>query len=190
MPSAEPLPGRCGAKLAKRDGYCARPAGDQTDHHGFGRCKFHFGSTPTGIIRAEKERFAMKLAEAAETYELDPKDPLESLLAVHDRFAAIAAWTADGVDQLDIAEGSLITEGVPHVLYAMHREALRDLAGVAKTLVDLGVNVARLHLDAARIESVVRALITSLASAGLNATQQLEVRRAFIDQLALPEATD
>ena len=34
----------CNARLRYKDGYCIRPAGDDTDHVGIGRCKEHGGA--------------------------------------------------------------------------------------------------------------------------------------------------
>lgn len=52
MPSKNPQPGCCGAKIRKSQAkygevlYCTNKAGKGTDHVGEGRCKFHGGATP------------------------------------------------------------------------------------------------------------------------------------------------
>lgn len=48
----------CGAKLKSRDGLCGKTAGWGTDHPGFGNCKLHGGSTPTGKKHGETLRQA------------------------------------------------------------------------------------------------------------------------------------
>jgi hypothetical protein len=48
MPTDEPVAGRCGARLTSGTGYCANPAGKNTDHLGHGQCSKHGGSTRNG----------------------------------------------------------------------------------------------------------------------------------------------
>jgi hypothetical protein len=47
---------KCGAQKRQGPGSCAKPAGWGTNHPGWGRCKLHGGSSPTGIRAAETAR--------------------------------------------------------------------------------------------------------------------------------------
>src|SRR4051812_31727674 len=47
---------KCGAQKRQGTGSCGRPAGWGTSHPGWGRCKLHGGSSPTGIRAAETAR--------------------------------------------------------------------------------------------------------------------------------------
>ena len=71
--SAEPMPGRCAAKLhasgpedPRYGRYCLRTLGYGTSHKGSGRCKFHGGSSGTHIIKAERESVQAELVTLAE----------------------------------------------------------------------------------------------------------------------------
>ena len=67
---------KCGGKLHRRDGTCTQPAGWGTDHPGFGRCKLHGGSAPSGRTAALTEQ----ALAALEALDIEPvTNPLEAL---------------------------------------------------------------------------------------------------------------
>src|SRR3954447_14085296 len=65
----------CGART-RSGGACKRPAGSGTDHVGFGTCRHHAGSTPSGRQAAARQQ---ALAELRSVGELDDVDPVEAL---------------------------------------------------------------------------------------------------------------
>jgi hypothetical protein len=77
---------KCGGKLLKRAGNCTRPAGWGTTHPGFGRCKLHGGSAPSGRSAGARKQAEAELARLS----LPPvDDPLSALAAVT---AEVLAW--------------------------------------------------------------------------------------------------
>src|SRR5512144_636258 len=63
--------GKCGAK--RRDGApCQMPAGQGTDHPGFGRCKHHGGAVPTHLRSYYKQQAIFMGAEK----EINPLDAI------------------------------------------------------------------------------------------------------------------
>ena len=71
--SAEPLEGKCGARLRSKElkelgitRYCVKTQGMGTSHLGEGRCKWHGGSTPThvkGAVQVQMKREFATLTE-------------------------------------------------------------------------------------------------------------------------------
>src|SRR5260221_239026 len=55
---------------------CHNPAGWKTTHPGFGRCKFHGGSAPSGIKAAERSMVAETLVTYGGPIDIDPAQAL------------------------------------------------------------------------------------------------------------------
>jgi len=78
----------CGAKRAK-GGVCLLSAGWGTNHTGFGRCKFHFGNTPSHTIANAKEILFRQMPTLGNPREIDPHSAI--LEEVH-RTAGHVEW--------------------------------------------------------------------------------------------------
>jgi hypothetical protein len=88
---------KCGGKLKRRDGTCARPAGWGTDHPGTGRCKLHGGSTPSHRKAGVEAQARAELARL----DLPPvEDPLSELAKVCGQVIAWKDSMAERVNQL------------------------------------------------------------------------------------------
>lgn len=93
---------RCGARKPSDGEPCQLLAGHGTSHPGFGRCKWHSGSTPNGIKAAEQEaaKYHMTTEEGIDDVDLqeriaamkqrvDPSDPNDELALAR---ALIVEW--------------------------------------------------------------------------------------------------
>lgn len=71
--SAEPLEGKCGAKMRNKNlaaislvRHCKAAAGQGTNHLGIDRCSKHAGSTPTAVRGAMRKQVSSEMATLAE----------------------------------------------------------------------------------------------------------------------------
>ena len=132
--SAEPLEGKCGAKVRDKRlkeldivRYCVQTAGYGTDHVGAGTCKYHLGATANHVKSAVREKMRGELALLSTRLgEAEPIGPPE-----------IEAWILAS----KMKEWTLVLE-----------EKLDELNGVLETTDKAGVEHAR-----ALIEVVERA---------------------------------
>lgn len=108
----------------KRDGStCARPAGDRTDHHGWGRCWLHAGNSPNGIKFAARmmvDGIAAERRQQMTFYGVDlPELGFAATLAeeVH-RSRAIVVWLQLLIEQWRTDEDQVVSggDGDPEVL--------------------------------------------------------------------------
>ncbi len=165
--SASGAPRLCGA--LKRDGetMCRRPAGWGTEHAGWGRCKLHGGSSPSGTHAAQRAAAGHAVATFGLPQEIDPHDALYDELA---RTNGHVQWLAELIANLErgdlkqygISEGALYER--PSVWLEIYARERRHLASVAKACVDVGVEGRRMRLaeeDAAVIAEVIRNVLTT-----------------------------
>lgn len=91
----------CGAKLTRRKGTCGHAAGWGTPHPGRGRCKWHGGSTPNHVKKAERE----EAEEAVAVYGLPREiEPQAALLEEIHRTAGHVTYCGDRIRELEAAE--------------------------------------------------------------------------------------
>lgn len=107
--STSPLPERrpgldfCGYPR-RNNPPCKRPAGDRTDHHGWGGCWLHNGNTPSGLKWAARLKAEHLLEERRAAYmfyrvEMPEVTPEEVLLEEVQRSSAIVRWLEEMIDQ-------------------------------------------------------------------------------------------
>jgi hypothetical protein len=77
---------------------CHAPAGRGTEHLGFGACSLHGGNTPTGVVRADRERTDIILNKYATLADVDPA---EALLEMVQRHAAIVRYLSVLISRID-----------------------------------------------------------------------------------------
>lgn len=87
----------CGAHPGADRGPCRATKGRGTPHPGWGHCKHHGGSTPSGIAHAERERTRALAARWALPLDIDPAT---ALLDEVRRSAGIVAWLQQQVTRL------------------------------------------------------------------------------------------
>jgi hypothetical protein len=163
----------CGGKLHNREGTCTQAAGWGTTHPGFGHCKLHGGSAPSGRIAGAEQQARAELARLN-------VPPVENALTA---LAAIAGEVVAWKDVLaakvnDLSSLRYKTEGGEQLRaeVALWERAL-DRCG--KFLVDM----AKLDIDErlARVteqqaEQISAALTAVLAEMGLSQDQQRAAR--------------
>ncbi len=118
--------GMCGANKTRGGGPCQQPAGWQTDHPGFGRCKWHGGCTPSHVNAAKRKA----LQEAVETYGLPREiEPLDAVIEEVHRCAGHVYWLGlkiRGMTEAELAERPQILKH-----YRTERRLLVEVSRVA-----------------------------------------------------------
>lgn len=168
----------CGAAKRQGAGTCARPAGWGTDHPGFGRCKLHGGTTPSGV----------KAAAAAEGRYLlgvlvPNREPVDDPTAELRRVGAIVlTWMEACQDTIEHLKnfrykGSTGVEQlraeVPVFERAMDRATL-----LLATLAKLGLDEREVAVSEAKAQMLLRALEAGLAENGIVGPQASAVKQA------------
>lgn len=144
----------CGAKT-RAGKPCKRVPGFGTDHVGYGHCKSHGGCSPTGNVHAAR----LHAASLAIVRGIDPHEALIEAVAqasiwerrCRDKVAVLAD------DQLTSAyrktrtgpDGKTVEESNEHrlnVWVSAHLRAVRELASIAKTALDAGVEERRVRV--------------------------------------------
>lgn len=89
----------CGAILYDGISLCQQPPGAGTDHKGFGRCRFHGGTSATGTKRAAVIEAKARAKEFgnSQSHRIDPADALKQELA---RTNAMLEWARNMCQQL------------------------------------------------------------------------------------------
>jgi hypothetical protein len=121
--SAEPLEGKCGARVRDKRlkeldivRYCVKTAGMGTDHFGEGTCKFHLGSTANhtkGAVRTKITKEIKSLAEQLGEPELIGPPEVEAWILA----SKMKQWTLILEEKMDELHGALeVTDkaGVEH----------------------------------------------------------------------------
>lgn len=171
----------CGART-RSGGKCKRRAGFGTDHVGYGNCKSHGGSTPSGRQAAAREELAGFMASAAP---LMDADPIEALLYCVRRASGMAAWLrlkCQGVeDAQELKDGELNVWG------RLESEALDRLARFSKMALDAGVAERRVRLAEQVGALIAQAMEQALAEEGLPPAVQARVAQRVATHLAVLE---
>lgn len=141
------MPGKrkntCGAKKRNSDEFCGHPAGYGTSHPGIGRCKYHGGSTPSGVKSAERALVKARMEKAVQVYGLPMDvDPQTALIQEVQRTAGHVAWLGQKVASLkeeDLTQytgkdGMKMSEWVE-----MYQEERKMLVSVCKTAIQCGI---------------------------------------------------
>jgi hypothetical protein len=123
----------CGAK--KRNGYTCRAfAGQGTDHHGVGRCKYHGGATRTHVKSAAKKEAAKRMAGFGVQLDISPTEALLSMVRLS---AGHVAYL-----QQEIEKGSDESPYERAVLWEAWNAERDRLTRTAKAAVDSGCAIA------------------------------------------------
>lgn len=187
----------CGAKRNKREGTCTLVAGYGTDHVGYGKCKFHLGSTKNMVRAAQKEiaRDEVKrlrnlaILPGEPVPDLDPKQVLAEELyrsqkAVRDLDEQINAL-AEIHGPMFHATGIRTGESKPHVVWVMWQEQRSHLKLVSDSCHKAGIDVARVQLEKQRVDALVTLFNKVWDFLELTAERRVEVNQFAASQLRL-----
>lgn len=147
----------CGATRSKHyaddpenPGVCCLGRGWGTEHLGYGRCKFHGGNTPGGLVEAEREVAAEIIMEREITYGV-PRiiGPHEALLEEIHRTAGHVAWLQHIIGEM--SRNELTVESIvglsPSVWLGMYNRERDHLVTVCKAAVSAGVQERQVQLE-------------------------------------------
>lgn len=201
----EPHLPRCGGRTKIGDGFCTKPAGDGTDHLGYGRCAQHGGTTLAGrtaALRDEGREMAARFGGVANTNETAEQILIEEVR----RAAAFVRYLEDKIGQWEtisvpMAEGGT---GLPQLLEAhygersttitnsehkewleVYRKERLHLAAVTRSCIDAGISQRMVEMaqrvtdtDAALLAGAIKAILDRL---GLTNEQAALVPRVVPD---------
>lgn len=200
-------PPKCGAKKKNRletGDTCGLTAGFGTDHIGFGSCKFHGGSTPTGVSSANKARIQRRLRAAyGDLVEIDPGEAL--VQEVH-RAQGVVTWIAavvakftevnlDDLDEKDARDKILHQSIFGYEAQAwvdLFYKERRHLAGVAKMALDAGVAARAISIEEEKLQLVADAINRIFGDLDLSVEQRAAfpgIARRHLALLAGPAPT-
>jgi len=127
--------GFCLAQKKGGGGKCQLPAGFGTDHTGYGKCKWHGGSTPTHIKAAAKNEARILLGHPIDM------NPLDALLWCIRLRAGEVKWLSERMAELQEKDWTVETMiGKQFHLFARERSAaMNDLARYSQMAISLGI---------------------------------------------------
>lgn len=150
----------CGAKKTDGSGTCGHTAGWGTSHPGRGCCKWHGGSTPTHVKKAQREELEEAVAIFALSREIEPTDAL--LEEVH--------RTAGLVHSLDLIIRSKTAEELLKQpdLVLWHRQERRLYVMVSRVAIAAGITERQVQVSehqAAMFATALHGIIEDLGVA-------------------------
>lgn len=193
QPGHEPIDGRCNAPK-RSGGLCKRPAGDQTDHPGIGRCKFHLGNTKThraAAVTVQAQRDVILFGARRDIH------PAEALLE-------LVQWTAGEVDywrqrvreldESDLTWGitrvkddgddrGTTEEARPNIAYSMLRDASDRLEKYSTAALRAGVSERLVQVAEQQGAQFLAVLIRSLTRLGIDVSPGSEAARVVLEEL-------
>lgn len=171
MSAPGPDKAKCGGK-GKNGKPCGLTAGHGTDHPGYGRCKFHTGSTPNGVKAAAKQevdsiaaRYAAAMGEGVES------DPYEAILTTIRQTSAEVALFGSLAPSPERGPFVATMFGPQlHAAVAERQKAQKRLVHFAKVAIDAGV--AQRQVDIAERLGKQLGMILQRIVAALDLTPQ------------------
>lgn len=113
----------CGAILYNGIDLCQQPPGAGTDHKGFGRCRYHGGTSQAGTKRAAVIEAKARAKEFgnSQSHRIDPADALKQELA---RTNAMLEWARDmcqKVIELSASQGHASNDVIDNSQFVAYR---------------------------------------------------------------------
>lgn len=180
----------CGAWVKEKKQKCQRPAGQLTDHEGWGKCSFHGGNTPTLRSSAAKWVGGEVIHRMTKAYGYGgPMDmtPTDALLGEVRRAAGHVAWLGEQLEMFQLflappdehAEDqeptiTTLTDAQRELIDLYHKERTM-LVKSAKTALDAGVNERKVRLAEMQGAMMVNAINSILDALGLTVEQRRKV---------------
>ena len=150
---------------------CKQAAGLGTDHFGWGKCKFHGGTSPALKIAAQREM----AKESVRVLGLDIKiDPSRALLEELWRTAGHVQWLRDKLDELTGGDDMIyLTEHgyKPRAFLDIYQRERSHLAKVASMALAAGVAERQVKIAEEQGALVAMAIKAILGDLGLNEEQ-------------------
>lgn len=169
----------CGAKRRKKGGApCELPAGWNTSHPGYGRCRLHGGMTQTHVKAALRE--AGRAMMRVDVQELDV-NPLDAMLYTVRRFSALALCYRGQMAAVPMADK------VWEFWRELEREALNDQRAAADAALRAGVAERQVRIAERTGQRIASALDDALEPCGLSAEQRAGAVERFVSRLQLLE---
>lgn len=187
---------QCGAHLPNpgdRPPHCRKEPGSGTEHQGYGRCKYHGGSTPAGRIQGRELKLAAQDAELnrkLSEWGYEPvEDPVEVLADLAGMARAMVDFWATRLDAIDPDDYRFTDAKGAEQLRSevtLHERALNTARQFATEMAKIDIDKRRVRVDevrAALVGTALRAAIEAPA-AGLTAIQVEIIGDAFHEAMA------
>jgi hypothetical protein len=186
---AEPLEGKCGAKLRDKKikelgivRYCNKTAGMGTEHLGEGTCKWHFGNAPNHVRGAMQVKMQKELVTLAEKLgEPEPLGPPEVEAFV--LASKMKTWTLILENKMNELNGILeVTDkaGVEHVraLIEVMERAWERYQGALEFMMKYDLRKRVIELEEHQANLVGSAFLAIILSRDLKLSEtQIELAR-------------
>lgn len=171
---------KCAAPKRQGDGFCTQAAGWGTDHPGWGRCKLHGGSAPSGRAAALNQQAT---AELAKLDVLPVSDPLSALAAVAGQAVAWKDAMAKRVNLLTSLRYG--TEGGEQLRaeVALWERALDRCEKFLVSMARLNIDDRLAKISEHQAELIETALKAALAEMGLDLDEQDRAARSVARHL-------
>ena len=190
--TAEPMPGKCGAKLHKWDDptddrygrFCGNAAGAGTPHKGEGACKMHLGNTSQHIVKHERqavEAFVGNLAEqlGAPPPIGDPMVELYNLAGTVKQWQVIVAGRMAELEDLTAFDKQGVERA--RAMVEVFERAMDRSATMYKDLAKLGIMQYRATLEEQHAQLLFKITMAVINSPELGLTdEQTSIARTLI----------
>lgn len=169
----------CGARKTaggkKPATICELPAGQYTDHVGFGKCSFHGGNTPTLRTSAALYMGGEVIHRMTNAYGLGGPveiSPSEALLQEVRRSAGHVGFLQDRINMFELKLGEEVLPEAKRELIELYQKERLMLAKIAKAAVDAGIAQERVQLEREKGVKLVEVLREVFDGLGLSIEQQ------------------
>ena len=164
----------CGARK-KNNKICDLPAGQYTDHVGWGKCSFHGGNTPTLRTSAALYMGGEVIHRMTNAYGLGGPveiSPGEALLQEVRRSAGHVGFLQDRINMFELKLGEEVMTEAKRELIELYQKERLMLAKIAKAAVDAGIAQERVQLEREKGVRLVEVLREVFDGLGLSIEQQ------------------
>ena len=170
----------CGAKARTTGEPCRKYAGEGTDHLGFGRCRYHGGSTSAHRKNALKlEAQQRMVASGVQVEDAEPHMVLLQELAMS---AGHVGFLREEIAALEPEE---IGSARSVVLLGRYDQERDRLTRIAKACSEAGVDEARIRIEEVRAAQMVHTIIAAAKDAGIPNSYVKALGPALRKQVAL-----
>ena len=190
--SAEPLPGRCGAKLHHWDDpsddrygrFCANGAGAGTPHKGEGTCKMHLGNTQKHLVKHERAAIEKSVRSLAE--QLGEPEPIgDPMVELYNLAGKIKQWENIATEKMSELEELSATDrqGVERAraMVEIFERSIDRSAVMYKDLAKLGIMQYRATLEENHAKLLFKIINTVIESPEVGLTDdQIEIARDIL----------
>lgn len=176
----------CEAKTRQEDssGQCQLPAGWGTGHPGYGRCKFHGGSTATHQASADRARWSRQASTYGAPREVGPEQAIEEEI---ERAAGVIEWLQARIDEA--ADGALPEQAILKI-WGEERDRL---AKVSKMALDYGMaerQVAIAEEQGRQVAGVIERILSDLRLDADQSARAGAIVRGRLMELAVSDASE